>query len=444
MARALAHQMGREAVLLQVDWSGIQAGLQAGKFDLICGSMAITPERAQSMQFSLPYYVSGAQVFRKASARPDERFGVTEDSTYARFLQEHPKQFPGASITRYGSEAEIVAAMQTDKIEAFISDRIVGRFYVRKGGAGNIHASGALLYQEACGISARSDQTQLIGTVNAALLALVQSGEYAQIYQRWVGDQPDFKVLFASWGEFSNLLPNSRAEDQKSGTAPGFAEKTSDMLPLLARGAWLTLQLSLITSFCSLITGALVGLATVSPSGWLRGLSRGSIGLLRGTPLLVQLFLSYFALATALNRILGFELLGAWGAALLALIVNTTAYNAETFRGGIQAVEKGQWDAAFSLGMTRAQTLRRVILPQALAGALPSLGNNLVVLIKDTSLVGAITLVELTYSARNVVFQSGQAFFPFLLAAAFYLVIISSISLAMGRWETHLNRSRHS
>ncbi|MEJ2201685.1 MAG: amino acid ABC transporter permease, partial [Desulfuromonadaceae bacterium] len=132
----------------------------------------------------------------------------------------------------------------------------------------------------------------------------------------------------------------------------------------------------------------------------------------------------------------------AFGAALIALIVNTTAYNAETLRGGIAAVERGQWDAAASIGMTRSKILRRVILPQALRDSLPSLGNNLVVLIKDTSLVGAITLIELTYMARNIVFQTGRAFFPFLCAAGFYLVIISLVSFGVKCWEKHLRRSR--
>jgi len=92
--------------------------------------------------------------------------------------------------------------------------------------------------------------------------------------------------------------------------------------------------------------------------------------------------------------------------------------------------------------MTRGKILRRIILPQAFRDSLPSLGNNLVVLIKDTSLVGAITLIELTYVARNVVFQTGQAFLPFLCAAGFYLVIISLVTIGVKSWEARLLRSR--
>src|SRR5690606_33885823 len=105
-------------------------------------------------------------------------------------------------------------------------------------------------------------------------------------------------------------------------------------------------------------------------------------------------FIAYYGIATVFNDVAGSELMGAFGAALLALVINTGAYNAETIRGGILSIEKGQWEAAASLGMSRSATLRRVVLPQAFRNSVASLGNNLVVLIKDTSLVGAITLIE--------------------------------------------------
>ena len=446
MARGLAREMGYRPELVQTDWAGIQAGLQAGKFDLICGSMAITPQRLETMYFSLPYYVSGAQVFarRDLGSLHGSRIGVTEDSTYARYIAQHPEAFPDVTVLTYGSEAEIVAAMNTDKIDAFVSDRIVGGFYIKRGAAGDIVPLGKLLYHEAVGIAARRSSPELIRQVNQALLAMVQDGSYERIYRRWVGTSPDLQALFASWGDYADDIPGHEEAGLPAAgrKKPGFADTVVSMLPLLAEGALLTLLLSAITAVTALGTGALVGIGTVSRLGVVRRIANGFIWVVRGTPLLVQLFMSYFALATLINGLLGFEAIGAFGAALIALIVNTTAYNAETLRGGINAVERGQWDAAASIGMTRGKILRRIILPQALRDSLPSLGNNLVVLIKDTSLVGAITLIELTYVARNIVFQTGRAFLPFLCAAAFYLVIISLVSLGVKTWERHLLRSR--
>jgi His/Glu/Gln/Arg/opine family amino acid ABC transporter permease subunit len=446
MARELAKRMGYAPELVQNDWAGIQAGLQTGKYDLICGSMAITPQRLEKMLFSLPYYVSGAQIFARRGLETlrGSRIAVTEDSTYARYIERHPEQFPDVEIYTFGSEAEIVAAMNTDKIDAFVSDRIVGGFYIKKGAAGDIEPWGDLLYREAVGIAARPDSAALIRQVNQALLALVQNGTYEKIYRKWVGNAPDVEILFSAWGDYARFIPgpDNSNRPEVNEQKPGFANKLSTMLPLLARGAMLTLLLSIVTAITALGTGALIGIGTVARHTLLRRLSNAFIWVVRGTPLLVQLFMAYFALATAINRLLGFEAVGAMGAAFIALIVNTTAYNAETLRGGINAVDRGQWDAAASIGMTRGKILRRIILPQAFRDSLPSLGNNLVVLIKDTSLVGAITLIELTYVARNVVFQTGQAFLPFLCAAGFYLVIISLVTIGVKSWEARLLRSR--
>lgn len=225
-------------------------------------------------------------------------------------------------------------------------------------------------------------------------------------------------------------------------TEPQFISNIMDMVKLLGKGAGLTLSLSLITGIVALITGAFIGVGTLSRNTITRMLSDIFIWLIRGTPLLVQLFISYFAFATIVNKMFGGEVINAFSSALIALIINTTAYNAETIRGGINSVEKGQWDASASLGMTRNKIMRRVILPQAFTNSLPSLGNNLVVLIKDTSLVGAITLIELTYSARNIMNQTAEPFAPFLLAAIFYIAMISIVTIGVKLTEKYLQRSK--
>jgi His/Glu/Gln/Arg/opine family amino acid ABC transporter permease subunit len=445
VAREVATRLGREPVLVQTDWAGIQAGLQSGKYDLICGSMAITPARLETMHFTLPYYVSGAQVFVVAgtSSLRGVRIGVTEASTYEGFISQHPEIFGEATVLRFGGEAESVAAMNAGKIDALVSDRIVGGFYIARGGPAEIVPYGDLLYREVIGIAARQSEGELVRRVNVALLEMVQDGTYARIYERWVGAPPDLALLMSAWAGRIDDVPAPDAEGvAESGEATRFAESLPAMAELLAEGARLTIILSIITAIVALITGAVVGVASVARSTVVRRLADTYVTLVRGTPLLVQLFISYYAIATLANRIAGHELMGPFGAALLALIANTTAYNAETIRGGILAVDSGQWDAAASIGMRRGLILRRVILPQAMRDSVASLGNNIVVLVKDTSLVGAITLIELTYAARNIVFQTGKAFTPFLVAAIFYLAIIAIVTVASRFVETHLGRSR--
>jgi His/Glu/Gln/Arg/opine family amino acid ABC transporter permease subunit len=436
--------MGRKPALVQNDWAAIQAGLQTGKYDLICGSMAITRERLRSMHFTLPYYVSGAQVF----ARPGTtslhglRIGVTEDSTYARYINDHPAEFPDCTVIRYGSEAEIVAAVNTGKVEAFVSDRIVGGFYVDKGGA-DVEMFGPLLYQEACGIAARKSDAVLVRKANAALFEIVQDGTYSRLYRRWVGAEPDLSVLLQSWADYQQYIPRDAVSSvpQDEYDKPAFAETISDMLPLFRHGALVTIELSLLAAVIGLVLGTFIGIGGTAKSFLVEKLARGYVTVVRGTPLLVQLFIAYYGVATVVNRAAGSELIGAFGAGLIALVINTAAYNAETIRGGIRSVDRGQWEAAASLGMSRGKALRRVVLPQAFRNSVASLGNNLVVLIKDTSLVGAITLIELTYTARNAVFQSGRPFLPFVVAAVFYLTIITLVDLGMKGWERRMMRS---
>ncbi|MBZ0135437.1 MAG: ABC transporter substrate-binding protein/permease [Planctomycetes bacterium] len=445
IATVLAERIGLEPALVQNDWAAIQQGLQSRKYDLVCGSMAITDERLQSMHFTLPYYVSGAQVFAPSGTQSLDglRFGVTEDSTYATYMRDHPDEFPNVEIIQFGSEAEIVAAIKTNKVDAFVSDKIVGGWYIKQGGA-QVRPWGPLLYQEACGIAARKESPQLVHLANGALFEIVQDGTYTRIYKKWVGVEPDLDVLLQSWGDFAADIPRESPvveETDIKDEKPGFANDLSQWLNLFKRGAIITLELSLLTLILALLLGTIVGVGSVSKNQIIQKLAQGYIVVVRGTPLLVQLFVAYYGIATVFNEAAGSELMGAFGAALVALVINTGAYNAETIRGGILSIEKGQWEAAASLGMSRASTLRRVVLPQAFRNSVASLGNNLVVLIKDTSLVGAITLIELTYTARNIVFQTGQPFMPFLVAGVFYLVIITVLDQGVKGWERYMMRS---
>lgn len=447
IAVAIAERMGFQPVPVQTEWGGIFQGLQEGKYELICGSVEITAERSQRMDFSLPYYVSGTQVFARPGTESLEglRIGVTEATTYEEYINSNPDQFPDTEVIRYGSEAEIVAAIKTNKIDAFVSDLIVGQWYVNERSA-NVEPFGPLLYQAKIGICAKKDSPELIAEVNSALFQIIVDGTYSRIYHKWVGSLPDLEVLLASWGEVEQGRQHGEQVEATAADAqPEFAVTLRQWVDLFIQGAVITLKLGLLTAILAMIVGTLIGVLSVSKNVFLQKLAQGYILLVRGTPLLVQLFIAYYAIATVLNQfgqdVFGVEIMGAFGAALLALVVNTGAYNAETVRGGILSVEKGQWEAAASLGMSRGKVLQRVVLPQAFRNSVASLGNNVVVMIKDTSLVGVITLIEITFTARNIVFQTGEPFMPFVVAAVFYLVIITLLDQMVKLWERYMMRS---
>lgn len=195
--------------------------------------------------------------------------------------------------------------------------------------------------------------------------------------------------------------------------------------PFLLTGALLTLKISVLSLVFGLIFGLVAALCKIADNPLLRWPAMFYIWLIRSTPLLVQLFIIYFGFPQ-----MGIDL-GPFFSGVLGLALNVGAYNAETIRGGIISIPKGQTEAARSLGMSGELTMRRVILPQALRIIIPPLGNNFVILIKDTSLVSTITLVELTLTAQRLIGSTYKPFEMYVMAAVLYAILTSSASLLL-------------
>lgn len=214
-------------------------------------------------------------------------------------------------------------------------------------------------------------------------------------------------------------LKVSEGESLFEGDTIGFTEEWR--LGPLMYGLWTTMWISAVSSFFALFLGLIAGLARISKNITLRGLSVVYIECIRGTPLLVQIFLAYFFLGTVFN--LSRNVCGIGALALFA-----GAYVAEIVRAGIQAIPKGQAEASRSLGMSAFQTMREVILPQAFKKILPPLSGQFISLIKDSSLISVIAITELTKSGREIVSSTFATFEVWLVVAAMYLLITSVLS----------------
>jgi len=217
----------------------------------------------------------------------------------------------------------------------------------------------------------------------------------------------------------SDGLEVSEGEDLFEGDTVGFVREWR--LGPLMLGLWTTLWLSAISSVFALVLGLLTGLARISDNFTLRGLSMIYVECIRGTPLLVQIFLAYFFLGTVFD--LSRNVCGIGALALFA-----GAYVAEIVRAGIQAIPKGQSEAARSLGMNSLQTMVEVILPQALKKILPPLSGQFISLIKDSSLVSVIAITDLTKSGREIITSTFATFEVWLVVAAMYLLVTSILS----------------
>jgi len=214
----------------------------------------------------------------------------------------------------------------------------------------------------------------------------------------------------------------------------GSLQLVLDSLPFLLKGAWWTVVLSLGGMFFGLLLGfglALLRLYAFWPLQWL---ARVYVSFFRGTPLLVQLFMIYYGLPH-----LGIQL-DPLPAALIGFSLNMAAYTAEILRAAIASIDRGQWEAAASIGMGRAQTLYRAILPQAARTALPPLGNSFISLVKDTALAATIQVPELFRQAQLITARTFEIFTMYLAAALIYWLLASVLAYFQGRLEHRVNR----
>ncbi|MDO4681398.1 MAG: cystine ABC transporter permease [Lautropia sp.] len=208
-----------------------------------------------------------------------------------------------------------------------------------------------------------------------------------------------------------------------------------ESLPALLDGAIYTVALSLGGMFFGLILGFLLALSRLYGPKPLQWLTRFYVSFFRGTPLLVQLFIIYYGLPQ-----FGFEL-SPLPAALIGFALNTAAYTAEILRAAIASIDHGQWEAAASLGMSRRQTLMRIIMPQAARTALPPLGNSFISLVKDTSLAATIQVPELFRQAQLITARTFEIFAMYLSAALLYWAVASLLSILQTRLENRVNQS---
>jgi polar amino acid transport system permease protein len=210
---------------------------------------------------------------------------------------------------------------------------------------------------------------------------------------------------------------------------------------LLIIGLWITLKISVIATIAGVIIGTIGGLTRISSNPALKWLTICYVELIRGSPLMVQILIWYFVLGTVINDMLAAAGMGRlpafwYGAASLACFAG--AYVTEIVRAGIQSIHRGQTEAARSLGMSYTQSMRYIILPQALRRILPPLAGQFISLIKDSSLLGIIAIRELTKAAREIVTASLQPFEVYLLLGALYLVLTFSLSMLVQHMEKRM------
>ncbi len=216
------------------------------------------------------------------------------------------------------------------------------------------------------------------------------------------------------------------------------ASKVPNFAHNLRLGAEVTIKLTVISSITGLILGLFAGIARLSKNPLFRWPAQFYVWVIRGTPLLVQILFAYNALPFLLEPLWKYlqplgvppiqDVLTPYWAAFIALSVNVGAYNAEVIRAGIQAIAKGQWEAAMSLGMRPFQVMRYVIVPQAIKIVVPPLVNNVIALLKDSSLASVITLLELVHQGQRMISITFRPVEVYIAVAAIYLILTTVLT----------------
>lgn len=405
VARAVGGRLNRPVEIIASEWDGILAGLLAEKYDAIIGSMAITEERKKAVNFSDPYYTSGAQLFVHREARQqirdiedcaDRKIGVNLGETYEHYLRDH---HPEVEIVTYKGMSDIFQDMQNRRLDGFVTDRLVGSWQIKKAGKSFVPA-GELLYQEKIGIPVRKGRPELLKRINLALRGMQADGQFERIHDRYFG-----------------------LEQAKQVTTGGL--KTSVIVEKLAKGFGISLGVaaaSILIGFLLAIPG---GVALNRHGGFLHFFVRGGVDFIRGTPVLIQLFFVYFGapqIGITLSPITS---------AIVTLSINAAAYMSEVFRAGLMSVEPGQALAGRALGLSKLQVFRLIVWPQAFRIAIPPLMNSVVALIKDTALISIISVSEVVREAQSIISITFDPIrFYFIVAVMFFVVTFPLMKLA--------------
>lgn len=422
LVKTLSEKMKMNPIFVQNSWDGLVLGLNNDLYDIAINGIEITEERKKNVFFSEPYYSTHLNLVvrsnddgnKKLSDFSGRRVGTLTGALSEKILRSEDN----IQVMTYESEALAHQDLLLGRTEALLLDAPIVKYYSEVDERFKILPTpiGAMTY----GIAISKKNPELLKKINRALDELIESGELREIYERWALWNQPTALLFSdttaprlSPTEFENYKLNLNQNHDLS-------EKISiykKVFPSFVKAAFLSLKVSLVSMIIAVLGGLiLVGMKLYSPSifKWSATLF---IELIRGTPLLLQLFFVFYALPN-----LGVQI-SAFNAAVISLGINYSVQECEIYRAGLLQVHKNQIEAAKMLGLSGWQTFWNVQVPQAIKFCLPPMTTDFIALIKDSSLVSVITLVDLTktYSTLSSTYYEYAGFA--LLTALFYLAL---------------------
>jgi polar amino acid transport system substrate-binding protein len=437
VAELIARELGRTATFVQVAWPSIDASVARGDFDIGMSGVEDTPARRARLAVTIPYFefrevltVRAADLDRYTTLESlgGHRVG-TLAGTIAYELLLSAARSVGVIPVSYDDDVHPYTDLVDGRVDAVLLDHIIAaRALSRTSGLAVVPATVAV--GSYVGVLAK-DQGALRDRIDAILAAAMRDGRLEGIYRKW-------HIWDDAQARFFARVGGTPAGSDLAGAAvprPGMLAATRRYLPALVGAAVITIVLSCLAMALAVAAGTLIATGRIYGRRLARGALTAYVEVTRGTPVLLQLFVLYYGLSSVIR-------LPAFVAALVGLGLNYAAYESEIYRGALQAVPSGQLEAARTLGLSERQVLWLIRGPQAFRLALAPMTNDFVALLKDSSLVSVITVIELTKQTSIFAANVGSWVVPGALCAGLYLAM--SLPLAQlarrleQRWKSPL------
>lgn len=434
VAEAIARGLGQRASFVQVAYASIDQSVQRGDADIGMSGLEDTPARRVAMATSIPYYIftytltvrsADRRVISGLSHLRGKRIGAMGGTVGYQLLVDDQGRY-GLSIVVYDDDVHPYEDLLRGRIDAVLLDNVLAARAMRRTPGLYTHFDKPVSKGYYVVVTAR-ENVALRDRVNEILVARMRDGTLERIYRKW-GIWNDLQQPL--FNELVTQVPADRSAKTKRSRAVDNEKSTwiavSRYFPALLRAAVISILVSIFAMAMAIVIGSVVASGRVYGNARIRLLLTTYVEVIRGTPLLLQLFVVYYGLS-------GMVQLPAMLAAVVALGLNYAAYESEIYRGAIEAVAPGQLEAARALGLTELQVFRFVRAPQAFRLALAPMTNDFVALLKDSSLVSVITVVELTKQTQMFATNIGSWTVPGAGCALLYLAMSMPIARLAGR-----------
>lgn len=412
LAKKIAKDNNLKLKIVNMSFDSLLGALKTGKIDIIISGMTSTPERKKQVDFSDSYMMTkNIMLVKKDKVNEykdikdfnNKKVGAQKGTEQEKIAQ---TEIENASITSLSRLPDVILALKSGKVEGAVVEKPVAEAYLKQNpklGISNVKFNEE---EKDTVIAVPKDSPKLLSQINKTIKEVKDKGLIDKYMTNAANAMNDDSGFISKYGSF------------------------------FLKGIKITILISLIGVALGSILGAFVALMKLSKIKIISWIASIYIEILRGTPMLVQVFIVFFGITAALGLDISALVCGT-----VALVINSSAYIAEIIRAGITAVDKGQMEAARSLGLNYRQTMKSVIMPQAIKNILPALGNEFVTLIKESSIVSTIGVGEIMFNAQVVQGISFDPFTPLLVAAALYFVLTFVLTRIMNMIEGRLNAS---